>query len=99
FGETSVALLGPDANELVMFDQAKLFSSEHGWGRILGLLFPPRLMLRDFDEHRVHRRALSVAFKAGQMKSYLVALDKGIALRIAQWKSEPGEMLLYPAMK
>src|SRR6201993_2229284 len=48
FGETSIVLLGPEANELVMFDQAKLFSSEHGWGRILGLLFRPGLMLRDF---------------------------------------------------
>ena len=27
FGETSIVLLGPEANELVLFDQAKLFSS------------------------------------------------------------------------
>jgi cytochrome P450 len=94
FGETSIVLLGPEANELVMFDQAKLFSSEHGWGRILGLLFPRGLMLRDFEEHRLHRRALSVAFKSGPMKSYLVELDRGIAARIAQWKNKPGEMLV-----
>ena len=99
FGETSIVLLGPEANELVMFDQAKLFSSEHGWGRVLGLLFPRGLMLRDFEEHRLHRRALSVAFKSGPMKSYLVELDRGIAARIAQWKNKPGEMLVYPAMK
>jgi cytochrome P450 len=99
FGETSIVLLGPEANELVMFDQAKLFSSTHGWGRILGLLFPRGLMLLDFDEHRLHRRALSVAFKSGPMKSYLVELDKGIARRVAQWKAAPGDMLLYPAMK
>ena len=71
FGETSLVLLGPEANELVLFDQAKLFSSTHGWGRILGLLFPRGLMLLDFEEHRLHRRALSVAFKSGPMKSYL----------------------------
>src|SRR5262249_4058578 len=99
FGETSLVMLGPDANELVMFDQAKLFSSELGWGRILGRLFPRGLMLLDFDEHRLHRRALSVAFKAGPMKSYLAELDKGIARRVAQWRQKPGEMLLYPAMK
>src|SRR5665213_781186 len=83
FGETSLVLLGPEANELVLFDQAKLFSSAHGWGRILGLLFPRGLMLLDFDEHRLHRRALSVAFKSGPMKSYLTALDSGIAARVA----------------
>ncbi|MDO8399412.1 MAG: cytochrome P450 [Bradyrhizobium sp.] len=99
FGETSLTLLGPEANELVLFDQAKLFSSTHGWGPILGRLFPRGLMLLDFEEHRLHRRALSVAFKAGPMKSYLGELDTGIAARVAQWKAKPGPMLLYPAMK
>ena len=99
FGETSIVLLGPEANELVLFDQARQFSSTHGWGPVLGLLFPRGLMLLDFEEHRLHRRALSVAFKSGPMKSYLVALDTGIAARVAQWKANPGPMLLYPAMK
>jgi cytochrome P450 len=99
FGETSVVLLGPEANELVLFDQAKQFSSTHGWGQVLGLLFPRGLMLLDFEEHRLHRRALSVAFKSGPMKSYLAALDTGIAARVAQWKAKPGPMLFYPAMK
>src|SRR3954470_1323606 len=98
-GETSITVLGPEANELVLFDQSKLFSSTHGWGRILGLLFPRGLMLLDFDEHRLHRRALSVAFKSGPMKSYLSALDAGIAARVAQWRAQPGGVLMYPAMK
>jgi len=83
----------------VLFDQSRLFSSTHGWETILGRLFPRGLMLLDFDEHRLHRRALSVAFKAGPMKSYLAALDAGIAARVAQWKAQPGPMLFYPAMK
>jgi cytochrome P450 len=99
FGETNVVLLGPEANELVLFDQTKLFSSAHGWGKVLGLLFPRGLMLMDFEEHRLHRRALSVAFKAGPMKSYLAGLDRGIAARVAQWKAAPGAMAFYPAIK
>ncbi len=98
-GETSISLLGPEANELVLLDQSKLFSSTHGWGNILDRLFPRGLMLLDFDEHRLHRRALSVAFKSGPMKSYLAELDAGIAARVAQWKAQPGPMLFYPAMK
>src|SRR6516162_2118703 len=47
FGETSVLLLGPEANELVLLDQGKQFSSMHGWDVILGRLFPRGLMLRD----------------------------------------------------
>src|SRR6201991_2485077 len=99
FGETSLLLLGPEANELVLFDQARQFSSMLGWGRILGLLFPRGLMLLDFEEHRLHRRALSVAFKSRQMKSYLADLDRGIAAQVKRWKAQPGEMLMYPAMK
>lgn len=98
-GESNIALLGPEANELLYMDQTKLFSSTHGWESILGLLFPRGLMLLDFDEHRLHRRALSVAFKSEPMKSYLAQLDSGIAARVAQWRKAPGEMLFYPAMK
>jgi cytochrome P450 len=98
-GETSITVLGPEANELVLFDQARIFSSTYGWETILGRLFPRGLMLLDFDEHRLHRRALSVAFKSGPMKSYLAALDTGISERVAQWRQNPGPMLFYPAMK
>jgi cytochrome P450 len=98
-GETSISVLGPEANELLLFDQSKLFSSTHGWGPILGRLFPRGLMLLDFDEHRLHRRALSVAFKSGPMKSYLAALDAGISERVKRWRQTPGQMLFYPAMK
>jgi cytochrome P450 len=98
-GETSISLLGPEANELLLFDQAKLFSSSHGWGTILDRLFPRGLMLLDFDEHRLHRRALSVAFKSGPMKSYLAALDADIAQRVTRWRQLPDPIPFYPAMK
>jgi cytochrome P450 len=98
FGSRGVALLGPDANEFVLFDQAKNFSSTFGWNNLLGRLFPRGLMLLDFDEHRLHRKALSVAFKAGPMKSYLENLNRGVAGGIAGWPST-GDMALYPAMK
>ena len=99
FGQTNVTLLGPAANELVLLDQQKHFSSAMGWDIVLGRLFPRGLMLLDFDEHRLHRKALSVAFKAGPMRSYLAALDAGIAERVARWRTAPGAMLFYPAMK
>ncbi|MEA2819074.1 MAG: hypothetical protein QOJ86_1078, partial [Bradyrhizobium sp.] len=38
-------------------------------------------------------------FKSGPMKSYLTALDAGIASRVAQWRAQPGPILFYPAMK
>lgn len=98
-GETSVTLLGPEANELVLFDQTKLFSSTYGWEMVLGRLFPRGLMLLDFEEHRMHRRALSVAFKSGPMKAYFDQLNAGIAARVAEWHAAPGPVLFYPLMK
>jgi cytochrome P450 len=99
FGETSIVLLGPDANELVMFDQAKQFSSEHGWGRILGLLFPKGLDAARFRRAQGAPPRVSFAFKSEPMKSYLVDLDRGIARACQTVEGQPGEMLVYPAMK
>ena len=98
FGATYVALLGPEANELVLLDHEKLFSSALGWGFVLDQVFPRGLMLFDFDEHRLHRRALSVAFKSGPMQSYLTQLNAGIAKGLAQWPTGR-EFKFYPAIK
>jgi cytochrome P450 len=105
FGYRSVALLGPEANELVLFDRDRLFSSAGGWGPVLDLVFPRGLMLMDFDEHRMHRKALGVAFKPGPMKAYLGELNEGITRRISEWHlGGPGQgggtdMKFYPAIK
>ena len=97
FGGRFVALLGPEANELVMFDRDKLFSSEQGWGPVLNLLFPGGLMLMDFDKHRVHRKTLSVAFKPEPMKLYADSLNQGIFRRVAEWAGKP--IQFYPSIK
>ena len=97
FGGRNIQLLGPDANELVLFDRDKLFSSEQGWGPVLNLLFPRGLMLMDFEQHRGHRKALSVAFKPEPMKLYAEALNAGIAARMRAWRGK--SFAFYPAIK
>lgn len=97
FGGRFVQLVGPDANELVLFDRDKVFSSEQGWGPVLNLLFPRGLMLMDFEKHRVHRRTLSVAFKPEPMKLYAGSLNEGISARVAKWSGQP--IAFYPAIK
>lgn len=97
FGRRQVALIGADANELMLFDRAKVFSSEQGWGPILDKLFPRGLMLMDFDHHRADRKALSIAFKPAPMRHYAGALNRGIAKAVASWGGP--EMEFYPAIK
>jgi cytochrome P450 len=97
FGRRSVLLYGADANELVLFDRDKNFSSAQGWGSVLDLLFPRGLMLLDFDHHRADRRTLSIAFKPGPMRHYSDALNRGIGARVAEWSGR--QMQFYPAIK
>jgi cytochrome P450 len=100
FGERSVAMLGPEANELILFDRDKNFSSSVGWGFLLDQLFPRGLMLMDFDEHRLHRKALGIAFKPAAMKAYLGALSKGISRRVGEWHlAGTTDLKFYPAIK
>jgi cytochrome P450 len=105
FGVRSVTMLGPDANELILFDRDKNFSSSEGWGFLLDRLFPRGLMLMNFEEHRLHRKALGVAFKPAPMKAYLGALNDGISRRIAEWHLAGGgqggitDLQFYPAIK
>jgi hypothetical protein len=63
WGGWSAVLIGPEANELVLMDRDRNFSSAGGWGPILHRLFPRGLMLLDFEEHRQHRRARGRADK------------------------------------
>jgi cytochrome P450 len=96
FGGRGVQLVGPEANELVLFDREKIFSSEQGWGPVLNLLFPRGLMLMDFEKHRADRRTLSVAFKPEPMRLYADALNQGIAAQIGNWQ---GAISFYPKIK
>ncbi|HTI31220.1 MAG TPA: cytochrome P450 [Sphingomonas sp.] len=98
FGGRNVTLLGPEANELVLFDRDKIFSSEQGWGPTLNQLFPRGLMLMDFEKHRVHRRTLSVAFKPEPMRLYADVLNDGISKRVKEWRQQ-GEIKFYPEIK
>ncbi|WP_353229940.1 cytochrome P450 [Novosphingobium sp.] len=101
FGRRGVNLIGPDANELVLFDRDRLFSNEQGWGPILNLLFPRGLMLMDHDAHRIDRRALSVAFKPEPMKAYCDLLNRDIAAGAQSWGAGADQfgLRVYDAIK
>jgi cytochrome P450 len=96
FGGWGITLIGPEANELVLFNKDRAFSSEQGWHPVLEYLFPRGLMLMDDPEHRSHRKTLSVAFKPEPMRHYFGQLQDGIVRGIAAW---PAEFQFYPAIK
>jgi cytochrome P450 len=70
-GSWNVQLIGPEANEFVLFDQAGNFSAEGGWRPVIGRHFGGGLLLRDGTDHLWHRKLIATAFKAEQLQSYL----------------------------
>ncbi len=98
FGDWHIVLIGPEANELVLLDRDRNFSSELGWDPILGRVFPRGLMAMDFDRHRTDRKTLSAAFKPEAMRRYLDALNAGIARGIADLPLGI-DFKFYPAIK
>ncbi len=97
FGGTNVAMLGADANELLLFNKDKVFSSEQGWGPILNNLFPRGLMLMDGDKHRMDRKTLSVAFKPAAMQHHCEVLNAAISEGVAAWRGQ--NFKFYDAIK
>ena len=96
FGEWYVTLLGAEANELLMRNKGHVFSNKQGWGPYLDQLFPGGLMLQDFEEHRIDRRTLAVAFATGPLERYSTALGEGMAREISTWR---GNIRFYPKIK
>ena len=86
-GHRRVMLQGADALEFVLGDRDGLFSSLEGWD-VLDRLFPGGLMLRDFDDHRRHRRVMQSAFRAPAMRSYLVRMEIEIDRLLGGWPTE-----------
>lgn len=83
--QRGVTLLGPEANEFVLKDPDHVFSSRAAWNPILEKLFTDGLMLRDFADHKFHRRIMQQAFKKPALASYLDRMNAHIGNEIQHW--------------
>ncbi|MGB2247831.1 MAG: cytochrome P450 [Alcanivorax sediminis] len=83
--QRGVTLLGPEANEFVLKDPEHAFSSRAAWNPILEKLFTDGLMLRDFADHKFHRRIMQQAFKKPALASYLDRMNTHIDREIQHW--------------
>lgn len=97
-GIKAVHLLSPEGNEFVLLDRDKNFSSRRAWNRSLGKLFPNGLMLRDGDDHRLHRRLMGAPFKSPALIQYVDAMNPDIAQAVQEWGGHD-QFLFYPAIK
>lgn len=96
--ERSVVFLGPDAAQYILKDPDNNLSSRLGWQSFFGEMFSGALLLRDFDEHKYHRRILQPAFSMSAMRNYVASLSEVIENDIIDW-SKQNDFRAYPALK
>ncbi|MGN6251973.1 MAG: cytochrome P450 [Marmoricola sp.] len=95
-GRTAVMLLGPDACGTALVNGDRAYANGPAWGEIVGPFFHGGLMLRDFDDHHVHRRIMQEAFTAPRLDGYLARVHPAVAAGTAGWD---GPMRVHPALK
>lgn len=85
FFQRGVTLLGPDANEFVLRDRDHVLSSRAAWNPLLEKLFTNGLMLRDFADHKYHRRIMQQAFKKNALAGYMDRMNPHIREGLKDW--------------
>lgn len=99
YGKMSmVAMLGPDANQLVLQNREGIFSSREGWNWIIDRVFPGALMSMDGDEHRYQRRIMNQAFKKPLLVKYIQHMNPHIADGLDDWRGQE-RIKIFPAVK
>ncbi|REJ73054.1 MAG: cytochrome P450 [Acidobacteria bacterium] len=98
FGHPVFVVGHPDAVRTVLMDAEKNFSSRLGWQHAIGELFARGLMLRDFEEHRVHRKIMQIAFRADAMRGYVDMMNPLIERGLDGWSGRD-ELRFYDAIK
>jgi len=96
--QSGVMVLGPDYCKEVLLDGDRNFSNNMGYKEVTGLWFGDAILFRDFDEHRIHRRAFQTAFKSDAMQSYSEGINQIIAQSLQSWQHQD-EILFMPFMK
>lgn len=87
FGVQFIQMIGPEANQCVLREQADAFSNAQGWEFFIGRFFKRGIMLLDFEEHRHHRGIMQAAFKKAVLVQYLKRMNPAIARGIEGWQS------------
>lgn len=97
-GKWRIHFTSPEAAEHILMDPDKNFSSEKGWADTMSQLFPRGLMLRDFDDHRHHRRIMQAAFRKPVLDSYLGLMAPEIDRLVGSWPVNDS-FAFHPAIK
>lgn len=96
-GVPTVVFCSPDATRTIYLDREDNFSSTIGWGPTIGDLFHRGLMLRDFEDHRFHRRVMQQAFRRDALAGYMEGVHEVVDRHLAAVGEGPVDV--YALMK
>lgn len=93
-----VMAVGPDYLKQLMLDGDKVFSARMGYHAPLKHFFEGGLLMRDFAEHKFHRRIMQSAFKTDALRGYVDDINPLVEARIEQWAGQD-DFHFYPNIK
>ncbi len=93
-----VLALGPEITKEILLDKQQNFSTHMGYKFALGELFAGGLLMRDFSEHKFHRRIMQTAFKNDALRGYIDTMNGVLQDQATQWQTDR-EFLMYPVLK
>lgn len=93
-----VVTLGPEYVKLLTLDPDQVFSPRMGYDGPLGDFFAGGLLMRDFGEHKIHRRIMQGAFKNEAMRGYVEDIHGVIEKNIGGWGTQQN-FKFYPNVK
>jgi len=93
-----VVALGPEYIQQLMLDTDQQFSARMGYEAPLGDFFAGGLLMRDFAEHKFHRRIMQTAFKIDAMRNYVELMNPIIDQQVAGWGGGD-KFKFYPNIK
>jgi cytochrome P450 len=94
-----INLFGPDANRMVLLDRDRIFSARQPWMMIMGRIFPNGLLLRDGDEHKLHRKIMYEAFTRPALRQYLERMNPMVERGQSVWRQASGPFHAFRAFK
>jgi cytochrome P450 len=97
-GRPQALLMSADAMERVLGDPRGQVSAAGGWAPFLGELFPRGLILRDGDDHRLHRRRMLPALRRDALERHLAHMAPRIEAAVRAWR-EAGTLDLHDAAR
>ncbi|MCA9532226.1 MAG: cytochrome P450 [Myxococcales bacterium] len=97
-GFRTVLLNHPDYAEVVLLDHDKNFSCKMGWKSHMGEFFDGGLVMRDFGEHRSHRRIATESFRREAMLEYASQVQAVTEKTVARWGATR-DIVIYDEIK